>query len=95
MPIGKLTKIVHLSQQPTVHNACLVPGHNDKGYGILVGLDGRDVFFSHEVVNGRYGFDGLRIGQTVEYELELATYLRASFVAIAPMSTVSPRKHAA
>lgn len=84
MPLGKLKKLVHLSQQKTVDNACLVPSHNDKGYGIVVGIDGRDVFFSHEVVKSRFGFDALRIGQTLEYELEMATYLRASSVAIAP-----------
>lgn len=95
MPLGKLKKLVHLSQQKTVDNACLVPSHNDKGYGILVGIDGREVYFSHEVVRSRFGFDDLRVGQSVEFELEVATYLRASSVTIAEPRRANVEKFAA
>jgi cold shock CspA family protein len=95
MPLGKLKKLVHLSQQKTVDNTRLVPSHNDKGYGILVGIDGREVYFSHEAVRSRFGFDDLRIGQTVEYELEIATYLRASSVTIASPARSNAEKLAA
>jgi hypothetical protein len=35
MPIGKIHKLVHLSQQTYQPNSKLVPGHNDKGYGTI------------------------------------------------------------
>jgi cold shock CspA family protein len=84
MPTGKLTKLVHLSQQPCVLNTRLVPDHNDKGYGLIQDAAGHDVFFSHEVVENRFGFDDLRTGQQLEYTLENAPYLRASSVRAAP-----------
>ena len=83
MPTGKLIKLVHLSQQRYVPNTRLVPDHNDKGYGIIADAEGREVYFSHEVVDSRYGFDDLRQGQQLEYTLENATYLRAASVRVA------------
>src|SRR3954467_6782951 len=83
MPIGKLIKLVHLSQQRSVLNIRLVPDHNDKGYGIIEDADGREVYFSHEVVENQYGFDDLRKGQQLEYSLESAPYLRAASVGMA------------
>ena len=80
MPTGKLTKLVHLSQQRCVLNTRLVPDHNDKGYGVIEDAAGREVYFSHEVVENQYGFDDLRKGQLVEYTLENSVYLRASSV---------------
>jgi len=80
MPIGKIKKLVHLSQQPFLPNTRLVPDRNDKGYGVIDDDDGREVYFSHEVVAGRPGFDDLRRGHTVEYTLENALYLRAASV---------------
>jgi cold shock CspA family protein len=77
MPTGTIKKLVHLSQGTHLPNARLLPNHNDKGYGIIEGIEGRDVYFSHDVVESRYGFDDLRQGQEVEYALEAATYLRA------------------
>jgi cold shock CspA family protein len=74
-------------------NARLVPGHNDKGYGIIEDQAGREVYFPHEVVESRYGFDDLRRGQQVEYALETATYLRAASVrpvAALPAKVVRP-----
>jgi cold shock CspA family protein len=84
MPIGELIKLVHLSQQRCVLNTRLVPDHNDKGYGIVEGANGQDVYFSHEVVENRFGFDDLRKGQQVEYALENGPYLRAASVRVAP-----------
>ena len=80
MPIGKIRKLVHFSQQTYLPNARLVPAHNDKGYGVIEDEDGRDVYFPHEVVESRHGFDDLLRGQAVEYTLENAPYLRANFV---------------
>ena len=84
MPTGKLIKLVHLSQQRCIANTRLVPDHNDKGYGIIKDADGREVYFSHEVVENRFGFDDLRKGQQLEYTLENAPYLRAASVRVAP-----------
>ena len=84
MPIGKLIQLVHLSLQRCVLNTRLVPDHNDKGYGIIEDADGQDVYFSHEAVENRFGFDDLRKGQQLEYTLEHATYLRAASVRVAP-----------
>jgi cold shock CspA family protein len=83
MPIGKLIKLVHLSQQRCVLNTRLVPDHNDKGYGVIEDAEGRQVYFSHEVVENRFGFDDLRKGQELEYTLETAPYLRAASVKVA------------
>jgi cold shock CspA family protein len=75
MPIGKINKLVHLSQQTYQPNSRLIPGHNDKGYDV-----GREVYFLHDAVPGIHGFDDLRRGQKVEYTLEDGPTLRASFV---------------
>lgn len=83
MPTGKLIRLVHLSQQRCVLNTRLVPDHNDKGYGVIEDSDGREVYFSHEVVENRFGFDDLRQGQQLEYTLEEARYLRAASVKVA------------
>ena len=83
MATGKTKKLVHLSQQTYLPNTRLVSGHNDKGYGLIEAEDGRDVYFPHEVVEGRRGFDDLRRGQVVEYTLENGPYLRANLVRLA------------
>jgi cold shock CspA family protein len=80
MPTGTLIKLVHLSQQRHQPNTRLVPDHNDKGYGFIESDDGREVYFSHEAVENRFGFDDLRKGQQLEYTLENAPYLRAASV---------------
>jgi cold shock CspA family protein len=80
MAKGKIKKLVHLSQQTYRPNTRLVPDHNDKGYGLIEAEDGRDVYFPHEAVEGRRGFDDLRRGQVVEYTLENGPYLRANLV---------------
>ena len=67
MATGKLIKLVHLSQQRYLPNTRLVPDHNDKGYGIIEDEQGQEVYFSHEVVENRFGFDDLRKGQQLEY----------------------------
>jgi len=92
MPQGKLKKIVHLSQQSLLQNSRLVPDHNDTGYGIIEDGEGRDVYFSYEVVQSGGGFDLLRKGQELEYTLEKPPYLRASSVRIAnPPTGVNPQ----
>ena len=78
MATGMIKKLVHLSHQAYRPNVRLVPDHNDKGYGFIEAEDGRDVFFSHEVVEGRRGFDDLRRGQAVEYTLESGPFQRAN-----------------
>jgi cold shock CspA family protein len=80
MPIGKINKLVHLSQQTYQPNSKLVPGHNDKGFGIIEDEVGREVYFLHDAVPGIHGFDDLRRGQRVEYTLEEGPYLKASSV---------------
>jgi len=84
MPTGKLIKLVHLSQQRYLPNTRLVPDHNDKGYGLIEDAEGREVYFSHEIVENRFGFDDLRKGQQLEYTLENGPYLRAASVRVAP-----------
>jgi len=83
MLTGKLIKLVHLSQQRYMPNARLVPDRNDKGYGIIEDASGHEVYFSHESVENRHGFDDLRKGQQLEYTLESAPYLRAASVRVA------------
>ena len=83
MPTGKLIRLVHLSQQRHVPSTRLVPDRNDKGYGVIEDSQGREVYFSHEVVENHFGFDDLRKGQQLEYTLENAPYLRASSVRVA------------
>ena len=95
MPTGKLIKLVHLSQARCVLNARLVPDHNDKGYGIIEDEEGREVYFSHEVVENRFGFDDLRKGQQLEYTLENAPYLRAASVRVATMAAANLLRPAA
>jgi cold shock CspA family protein len=95
MPIGKLTKLVHLSQQRHLPSARLVHDHNDKGYGFIEDNDDREVYFSHDVVKNRFGFDDLRKGQLLEYTLENAPYLRAASVWVATMNPASAQKLAA
>jgi cold shock CspA family protein len=95
MPTGKLIKLVHLSQQRCVLNTRLVPDHNDKGYGIIEDAEHREVYFSHEVVENRFGFDDLRQGQQLEYTLENAPYLRAASVRVATASPAGALRPAA
>jgi cold shock CspA family protein len=80
MPLGKIKRLVHLSQQKFLPNTRLVPDHNDKGYGVIEAQDGQEVFFPHEAVESRSGFEDVRRGQVVEYTLEAAPYLRAKWV---------------
>jgi cold shock CspA family protein len=80
MLIGRINKLVHLSQQTYQPNAKLIPSHNDKGYGTLDDEHGQEIYFAHDAVPGIHGFDDLRRGQTVEYTLEDSPHLRASFV---------------
>jgi cold shock CspA family protein len=92
MLIGRITRLVHLSQQTHVPGTRLVAGRNDKGYGILEAEDGQEVYFSHEIVAGLHGFDELRRGQTLEYTLD-EPYLRAataSLVAAVPTHVLGP-----
>lgn len=95
MPTGKLIKLVHLSQQRCVLSTRLVPDHNDKGYGIIKDDAGREVYFAHEVVENRFGFDDLRRGQQLEYTLESGPYLRAASVRAAPLAVAKLRRPAA
>ena len=83
MPTGKLKTLVHLSQQRHLPNTRLISDRNDKGYGFIDGNDGPDVYFSHDVVKNRFGFDDLRKGQLLEYTLENGPYLRAATVRLA------------
>jgi cold shock CspA family protein len=80
MPLGKIKRLVHLSQQRFLPNTRLVPDHNDKGYGVIEAQDGQEVFFPHEAVESRSGFEDVRRGQVVEYTLEAAPFLRAKWV---------------
>jgi cold shock CspA family protein len=89
MSIGRINKLVHLSQQTYQPNSKLVPGHNDKGYGTIDDERGREVYFSHDVVPGIHGFDNLRRGQQVEYTLEDGPYLRATSVGEITAATAS------
>jgi cold shock CspA family protein len=84
MATGKLIKLVHLSLQRCVQSARLVMDRNDKGYGIIEDAEGQEVFFAHDAVENRFGFDDLRKGQQVEYTLENAPYLRATSVRVPP-----------
>jgi cold shock CspA family protein len=92
---GKLIKLVHLSQQRYLPNTRLVPDHNEKGCGIIEDEQGREVYFSHEVVENRFGFDDLQKGQKLEYTLEKAAYLRAASVRVAPAAAAKTLRPAA
>lgn len=80
MPAGIIQSVVHLSQQTYLPYARLVHDHNEKGYGIIVGEDGRIVYFSHDTVAGHKGFDDLRRGSRVDYTLAPVADLRADSV---------------
>ena len=80
MLVGRINKLVHLSQQTYQPNSKLIPGHNDKGYGTIDAGGGREVYFLHDAVPGIHGFDDLRRGQKVEYTLDDGPYLRAKSV---------------
>lgn len=77
MLTGTLIKLVHLSQQPCVLSTRLVPDHNDKGYGVIEDADGGQVYFTHEAVQHKFGFDRLREGQRLDYTMESGPFLRA------------------
>jgi cold shock CspA family protein len=89
MPTGRIKTLVHLSQQTYVPGTRLAADHNDKGYGFIEDDDGREVFFSHELVSGLRGFDNLRRGQHLDYILEDAPYLRAASVRL--VAAVAPK----
>jgi cold shock CspA family protein len=91
MPLGKLKKLIHLSQQRHLPNTRLIADHNDKGYGFIEDAEGREVFFSHHVVKNRFGFDDLRIGQQLEYILEIGPYLRAISVQLYAANPPDPK----
>ena len=92
MPTGKIIHLVHLSQQTHLPGTRLVPGRNDKGYGVIADDDGREVYFSHEIIEGLHGFDDLLRGQQLEYTLD-EPFLRASsvrLVATIPANSLEP-----
>jgi len=80
MPLGRIKRLIHLSQQTSLLNTRLVHDHNDKGYGVIEAADGQEVFFPPEAVQSRSGFEDVRNDQLVEYRLETAPYLRANWV---------------
>jgi len=92
MPIGKINKLVHLSQQTYQPNSKLIPGHNDKGYGTIDDEAGREVYFAHDAVPGSRGFDDLYRGQTVEYSLENGEHLRATVVKPTTTAPLKPQR---
>jgi cold shock CspA family protein len=93
MPFGLIHRLVHLSQQTYQPNSRLVRDHNDKGYGTTDNGSGREVYFSHDAVPGRHGFDDLRRGQTVEYTLESGEHPAADFVSAAPPVPANDELH--
>ncbi len=95
MPIGILIKLIHLSQRRCVLSARLVPDHNDKGYGIIEDAEGHEVYFSHQAVENRFGFDDLRKGQQLDYTLENSPFLRAASVRKATMVAANVLRPAA
>jgi cold shock CspA family protein len=80
MPTGKIIKLVHLSQQTYQPTSRLIASHNDKGYGTILGEDGRELYFSHDAVPTRRGFDDLHQGQSVEYSVDPTSRSCASSV---------------
>lgn len=82
MLTGRIKTLVHLCQQTHATAARLVAGRNDKGYGIIAGDDGQEVYFSHEMIVGLHGFDNLRRGQRLDYTLD-EQFLRATTVSLA------------
>jgi hypothetical protein len=53
------------------------------------------VFFSHHVVKNRFGFDDLRIGQQLEYILEIGPHLHAISVQLYAASSLGNPQAAA
>lgn len=80
---GTLIRLVHLAGSTYSQYSRLIPDRNEKGYGVIEDSHGKEVYFSHEAVESRYGFDDLRKGQRLEYTLESAPYLRAASVRFA------------
>lgn len=80
MPTGTIIKLVHLSQQTYQATSQLISSHNDKGYGTIRVEGVGDVYFSHDAVPGRRGFDDLRWGQSVEFTLDSDSQTCAKFV---------------
>lgn len=69
MPEGKITRLVHYSQDTQLPSAELVSSHNYAGYGYLKDHDGTEVFFSYDAAPDR-SFQRLSEGQDVKYELD-------------------------
>ncbi|MEK6246943.1 MAG: cold shock domain-containing protein [Planctomycetales bacterium] len=64
MPVGKITKIVHLNLQSS---ASTESSPQSKGYGYLKGGDDETpLHFDAKAVSG-YGFDDLQVGQEVDF----------------------------
>ncbi len=62
-----------------------------KGYGCIIGPEGRDVFVHYTSIAGD-GFRSLREGEQVEYELlETAKGLAAAHVRVAQPHAVAPQ----
>jgi hypothetical protein len=78
MLTGRIIQLVRLPQSP-VRSGLPVSGHNDGSYGILRDEAGREVFFSHRLVEGLHGFDDLRRGEFVEFTLD-DPFLRAASI---------------
>jgi len=85
-------RLVYLSQQTYQPNSRLIRDHNDKGYGSIDDGSGREVYFSHDAVPGRHGFDDLRRGQTVEYTLENGDHSGANFVSATFTVPANPQR---
>jgi cold shock CspA family protein len=81
MPTGRIIKLVHLSPQMFQPTSRLIPSHNDKGYGTIRDVNGRDVYLSHHAVPGGRRFDDSRRGQSIEFTLESGSHSSAKFVA--------------
>ncbi len=79
MARGTIKHLIHLSDQTDLPTSHLVPSQNSVGYGYIVGEDGQKVFFDFDAVEGAR-FEDLRAGQSVEFTLEKAAYLRAATV---------------
>jgi cold shock CspA family protein len=80
MPVGTIVNLVHLSQQTYQPTSRLIPSHNDKGYGTIRSEGDREIYFAHDAVPGRHGFDDLRRGQSVEFTLEIGSQFIANSV---------------
>jgi cold shock CspA family protein len=91
MPIGRIINLVHLSQQTYQPTSRLIAGHNEKGYGTIQGSYGQQLYFSHDAVPDRHGFDNLRRGQFVEYTVDPTSRFSANSV-IATIDEVDQRQ---